>query len=99
MKYDWHISFQEIHPSTPRPCFRFVIALKGHENDKCTIGQMFGVHSNDAAVYSVEDAFGSPAICTVFFPISAGSPGDVEAKDSNLHDVSHYSAALKVRVG
>lgn len=67
MKYDWHISFGEIHPCTPRPCFRFVVALKGHENDKCTIGQMFGVHSTDAAVYSVEDAFGSPAICTVFF--------------------------------
>lgn len=35
----------------------------------------------------------------LFFPISASSPGDVEAKDSNLHDFSHYSAALGVRVG
>jgi len=51
-----------------------------------------------ALVYSAGDVLLSCHL-HCFFPISASSPGDVEAKDSNLHDVSHYSVALVVRGG
>jgi len=62
VKYERHISVGEIHPCTPRHVLDLSSHGKGHENDKCTIVQMFGVRS-----FIVQEMCCSPAICTVFF--------------------------------